>query len=80
MAATEDALHQAYRAAAMPRSAALLSELRDAGLPAVLSGAGPTVLALTTVDTRERAIGYARRGWSAMPLDIDRSGAQVVAL
>jgi homoserine kinase len=80
MVATEDALHQSYRAAAMPRSTALLSELRAAGLPAVISGAGPTVLALTTIDSRERAIGFARRGWTALPLDVDREGAQVVAL
>jgi len=80
MAATEDALHQSYREAAMPRSAALLRELRDAGVPAVISGAGPTVLALTTADTREHAMGFARRGWSALPLEVDRGGAQVVAL
>jgi homoserine kinase len=80
MPATEDALHQAYRAAAMPRSTALLAELRAADLPAVISGAGPTVLALTTTETRERAMGFARRGWTALPLDVDRNGAQVVAL
>jgi homoserine kinase len=80
MAATEDTLHQQYRAGAMPRSNALLAELREAGVPAVISGAGPTVLALTTVETREHAIGFARRGWTATPLDVDREGAQVVAL
>jgi homoserine kinase len=80
MAATEDAVHQTYRATAMPRSNALMTELRDADLPAVISGAGPTVLALTTVESRERAISFARRGWSALPLEVDRGGAQVVAL
>jgi homoserine kinase len=80
MTATEDALHQPYRATAMPRSTALMAELRAAGVPAVISGAGPTVLALTTIETRERAIGFARRGWSALALDVDRGGAQVVAL
>ena len=40
--ATEDRLHQAYRASAMPRSAALVDELRAAGVAAVVSGAGPT--------------------------------------
>jgi homoserine kinase len=80
MAATEDALHQPYRGEAMPRSAALMRELRDAGIPAVISGAGPTVLALVTTDRREEVMAYARRGWSALPLDVDRSGAQVVAL
>lgn len=48
MAATEDALHQPQRAAAMPASAQYLRVLRACGVPAVLSGAGPAVLALTT--------------------------------
>jgi homoserine kinase len=73
--ATEDALHQSYRASAMTRSATLLAELRDAGIPAVISGAGPTVLALTTAAARERAVGFQRRGWTAMPLDVDLGGA-----
>jgi homoserine kinase len=80
MAATEDLLHQPFRADAMPRSAALLDELRAAGIPAVISGAGPTVLALTTAESRPRAIEFERRGWSAMPLDVDTAGAHVVAL
>jgi homoserine kinase len=79
-AATEDRLHQHYRAEAMPRTAALLDELREAGLPAVVSGAGPTVLVLTTKKNREQALTFARRGWSALPLDVDRQGAQVVPL
>jgi homoserine kinase len=45
-AATEDRLHQDYRAPAMPASAALIGALRAEGVPAVVSGAGPTVLAL----------------------------------
>ncbi|WP_167099250.1 homoserine kinase [Mycobacterium sp. DL592] len=48
MAATEDALHQPQRAPAMPASAEFLQVLRRCGIPAVLSGAGPSVLALTT--------------------------------
>jgi homoserine kinase len=80
MAATEDALHQPYRAEAMPRTAALMGQLRAAGIPAVVSGAGPTVLALTTAETREQAAGFAKRGWTAMPLDVDAEGAQIVAL
>lgn len=47
MAATEDVLHQPQRAPAMPASATYLKFLRDLGVPAVLSGAGPSVLALT---------------------------------
>jgi homoserine kinase len=80
MAATEDRLHQPYRASAMPRTAALVAELRDAGIPAVVSGAGPTVLALTTKETRAKAEGFARRGWSALPLDVDTLGAHTAPL
>lgn len=45
--ATEDRLHQDYRAAAMPASAELVRLLRSVGVAAVISGAGPSVLALT---------------------------------
>lgn len=48
MTATEDVLHQPHRAAAMPKSAEYLHYLRGCGVPAVLSGAGPAVLAMTT--------------------------------
>jgi homoserine kinase len=48
MSATEDVLHQPQRASAMPASAELLAVLRRCGVAAVLSGAGPAVLALST--------------------------------
>ena len=80
MSATEDRLHQDYRAPAMPRTAALVADLRAEGIPAVVSGAGPTVLALTTSATRERALALTRRGWSTTPLDVDAGGAVVLPL
>ena len=45
ISATEDRLHQSYRAEAMPESYKLLRRLRVEGIPAIISGAGPTVLA-----------------------------------
>jgi homoserine kinase len=48
MEATEDVLHQPQRAAAMPRSAEYLQILRRCDVAAVLSGAGPAVIALST--------------------------------
>lgn len=48
LAATEDVLHQPQRGAAQPESAAFLQLLRRHGIAAVLSGAGPAVIALTT--------------------------------
>lgn len=72
MAATEDRLHQPYRAEAMPRSAALMNALRAAGIPAVVSGAGPTVLAFGGADFNPG------RGWTVLPLAVDTAGAQVL--
>ncbi|HTM84490.1 MAG TPA: homoserine kinase [Mycobacterium sp.] len=46
--ATEDLLHQPQRAAAQPESARFLQLLRRHGIAAVLSGAGPAVIALST--------------------------------
>jgi homoserine kinase len=80
LAATEDRLHQPYRASAMPKTAALVAELREAGIPAVVSGAGPTVLALTTNTSRDHAVTFARRGWSVLPLDVDSKGAHLAPL
>ncbi len=79
LAATEDRLHQGYRAPAMPATAALVRELRAQGVPAVVSGAGPTVLALTTRVTRSAVAGPERPGWAVRPLDVQRRGAHVVA-
>ncbi|GGM19580.1 MULTISPECIES: homoserine kinase [Micromonospora] len=49
--ATVDRLHQQYRAAGMPETYALVSALRAADVAAVVSGAGPTVLAFTDPGT-----------------------------
>jgi homoserine kinase len=48
MAATEDLLHQPQRAPAMPASAEYLALLRRLNIAATLSGAGPSVITLTT--------------------------------
>jgi homoserine kinase len=48
--ATEDWLHQPYRLPSLPEQQALVGALRAAGVPAVLSGSGPTVLALARDD------------------------------
>lgn len=44
--ATEDRLHQEYRAPGMPQSVELVRVLRSEGYPAVISGAGPSVLVM----------------------------------
>ena len=48
MAATEDVLHQPQRAPAMPASAEYLRLLRRHNVAATLSGAGPSLIALST--------------------------------
>ena len=77
--ATEDRLHQEYRAPAMPESAALVARLRDAGVPAVISGAGPTVLAFTTAAQVDSMGGEVGKGWHEHPLDVATRGAHVVS-
>ncbi|MGI5207115.1 homoserine kinase [Spirillospora sp. CA-108201] len=76
--ATEDRLHQDYRAPAMPESAALVARLRDAGVPAVISGAGPTVLAFTTASRLDSIGGAVGKGWHEHPLDVATRGARVM--
>jgi homoserine kinase len=78
--ATEDYLHQSYRASAMPRTAALVAQLRADGVPAVVSGAGPTVLALATRATVEAVAARHPRAWQVVALPVDGAGAQVLPL
>jgi homoserine kinase len=83
--ATEDFLHQPYRASSMPASAGLLAALRAANVPAVVSGAGPAVLALlvprvTPGPEVVTAIAAAAVDeWSVKVLEVDRVGAAVEA-
>jgi len=75
MAATEDRLHQGYRRPAYPESADLVDALRAHGVPAVISGAGPTVLALTGDGTVPDGIDI--HGFTALPLPVDGTGVVV---
>ena len=81
--ATEDTLHQNYRAQAMPETDRLIRGLRAAGHPAVVSGAGPSILVLAS-DPSERADAIAlvetsaETEWQALPLAVDFKGATVV--
>jgi homoserine kinase len=77
LAATEDRLHQEYRAPAMPASLDLVAALRADGLPAVVSGAGPTVLVLTDAAGSGAVAARCPQGWTALRLPVDRDGARV---
>lgn len=78
LAATEDRLHQSYRAPALVATTEWVGRLRDRGLAATVSGAGPTVLVLGTdtlpSDLREEAQG---QGWTVLDLRI-ADGARIV--
>jgi homoserine kinase len=75
MAATEDRLHQPYRRPAYPESADLVDALRARGVPATISGAGPTVLALTTDGILPGDVDL--HGFTTMELPVDTAGIQV---
>jgi homoserine kinase len=76
--ATEDRLHQRQRAAAMRDSMALVDRLRAAGHAAVISGAGPSVLVLTSRDAVAGVTLLTPPGWTALPLEVDSQGARVL--
>jgi homoserine kinase len=80
--ATEDKLHQDYRAEAMPQTSALIKMLRDNGFAAVVSGAGPSILVLCSdpaqrVKAAELVAQHKETPWRALMLAVDFAGATV---
>ena len=80
--ATRDWLHQDYRAPAMPESADLVRSLRADGVPALISGAGPTVLAFCdgpacSSASAEVLLDRCPEGWVAHHLEVERAGVLV---
>lgn len=81
-AATQDRLHQPYRAALMQPSWDLIGRLRSHGYAAAVSGAGPCVLVLHYGDAREAidrlSVDELSSGhWRVLHLPIDRAGVTV---
>ena len=74
--ATRDYLHQEHRRPAMAASLALVDGLRADGVAAVVSGAGPTVLAFVT-DDADAVLRRCPEGWAAHTLAVSASGARV---
>lgn len=68
--ATEDRLHQRFRASLMPSSHDLMERLRAAGIPAAISGAGPTVFAIGTAEILAAAADVACVGFRKHDLAI----------
>ena len=76
--ATDDRLHQPYRTTAQPGTGALITVLREIGIAALMSGAGPTVLALTlSAADAERALEHTPSGWAGSELPVAGDGARV---
>lgn len=74
-AATRDAIHQHRRKSCFAPSLILMDALRAAGMPAVISGAGPAVLVFATPD--DVASFLPTDGWHVRPLDIATRGAHI---
>ena len=76
--ATTDLLHQEYRTEAMPKSLALVNKLRAAGVAATVSGAGPSVLVLHTLDDleAEEVMRLAGSSFTAQKVAISQHGVQ----
>ncbi|MFT4011640.1 MAG: homoserine kinase [Nocardioidaceae bacterium] len=82
--ATEDRLHQRYRAPAMEQSYTLVEALRAEGIPAIISGAGPTVLAFAvrghgTSSVAAAVDRLAPGDWRRLTLAVSPHGAVVEA-
>lgn len=75
-AATEDYLHQRYREPAMPESLGLVGDLRRDGVAAVVSGAGPTVVAFVDASTAPDVRRRVPDGWDVVSLSVDSTGAK----
>ena len=79
--ATQDFLHQKYREEVMPKSFALVTKLRAAGVAAFISGAGPAVLVLHAGEPSEfaelqRAAG---ENFWVQELAVSATGATVIS-
>jgi homoserine kinase len=78
--ATEDRLHQSYRASAMPETDRMITLLRAAGHAAVVSGAGPSILVLASDPSQrlaaaELVTSSASQRWTALLPAVDIKGA-----
>jgi homoserine kinase len=81
-AATQDRLHQPYRASLMEPSWALIEKMRSYGFASTVSGAGPCVLVLHHGDAREELERIAAEElssghWRVLHLGVDTKGVQV---
>ncbi|UBI05814.1 homoserine kinase [Corynebacterium falsenii] len=68
---TRDRMHQTYRAEVLPVTAEWVNRLRNLGYPAYLSGAGPTIMVLSTNPVERSLVEEAQgRGMKVLELDV----------
>jgi homoserine kinase len=81
LAATREWLHQEQRRTSFPESMALLDALRGKGHAAVISGAGPSLLVLTTAAQIEDARALADHCvWRVLEPGMPATGASLETL
>ncbi|MFM1905421.1 MAG: hypothetical protein RIT32_217 [Actinomycetota bacterium] len=81
--ATEDRMHQRQRADVMPQTLRAITELRSVGLPAVISGAGPTVLTLAAAGSASQVSEVLQRaglGFKTITLGVEPDGVQALPI
>ncbi len=76
--ATREWLHQEPRRPAYPSSMALVDRVRGAGHAAVISGAGPSVLVLTTREAIADVCTLGDDSWTVLTPGVPQEGARVV--
>jgi homoserine kinase len=81
--AMTDRLHEPHRLKLMPETRAVLEELRSAGLPAAMGGAGPSILvvvpkpeAATRTEQVRRVCRGREAGWRVFVSDWEPEGAR----
>ncbi|MEX0833961.1 MAG: homoserine kinase [Actinomycetota bacterium] len=72
--ALEDRLHQPVRLPLVPSSRALFEDLREAGVPVCVAGAGPSLLAFESDDRKVPELGP---GWEVLRVKPDPAGVKV---
>jgi homoserine kinase len=75
--ATEERLHQEARRSSYPHSMELVDRLRGRGHAAVISGAGPSVLVLTTSASAEEVLTLGGQAWQALRPGVPSDGVVV---
>lgn len=76
--ATHDLLHQEPRRPSYPQSMGLVDTLRGAGLAATISGAGPSVLVLTSADRVAEVAPLVPAGWRVLTPGVPTHGVHLV--